>query len=186
MQKRKMDWNRGSGIFVMMPFLLVFFLVGMLLYMCFLNIMYANTIAMTRSDAIADSVATYSQSYDYKFNHGQAIEMTTELVRLNNLQESQKPDNQRLYTLANFQTRTLGKTGTAQGVQDTLLLDGEVQMRTFYPSFMGGTEAFCVKSHTEVSSVDIYGDVFVVPDDIGYNRDNEVIENGSGADAVVP
>lgn len=186
MRKKKIDWKRGSGIFVMMPFLLVFFLIGMLLYMCFFNIMYANTIAMTRSDTIADSVATYSQSYDYKFNRGQAVEMTNELVRLNNLQEIQKPDSQRLYTLANYQSHTLGTTGTTLGVQDTLVLEGEVQMRTFYPSIMGGTEAFCVKTETEVSSVDIYGDVFVVPDDIGYNRDNEVIENGSGADAVVP
>ena len=62
MPKRQVDWKRGSAslIIIMCMSMLACFL--LVLYMTMLNVTYANSIAMTRTDAIADSAAVYAQS----------------------------------------------------------------------------------------------------------------------------
>ena len=84
LEKHKVDWKQGSASLLVTMCMTLLIVVLMILYMVSANILYANSIAMTRTDAIADSAAVYAQSYDYKYNKSQAEIMTNLLTAYNN------------------------------------------------------------------------------------------------------
>ena len=131
-------------IAVMAAFMLV-------LHMEYSNIMYARAASSTHADAIADSAAVYSQSYDYAYNQSQAEIMTTLLTAYNN--------------------GTTGRYELTSDLQfpadDTLTLTCHVQTYFYSPS-LTGHDTFTVSDTSTVKSVDIWGDIFVVPDSLGH------------------
>lgn len=149
MPKRQVDWKRGSAslIIIMCMSLLACFL--LVLYMTMLNVTYANSIAMTRTDAIADSAAVYAQSYDYDYNKTQAEIMVNLLTTYNNA------------------TSDFYKISAAVSFPDdrTLTVKSVVTTPTFYPDMLGDDQLYSLQE-TTVKSVDIFGDVLQVPSDI--------------------
>lgn len=148
---RNINWKSGNGsayaclvIAVMAAFMLV-------LHMEYSNIMYARAASSTHADAIADSAAVYAQSYDYAYNQSQAETMMTLLTAYNN--------------------GTTGRYELTSNLQfpadDTLKLTCNVQTYFYYPS-LSGHETFTVSDTSTVKSVDIWGDIFVVPDSLGH------------------
>lgn len=150
----KIDWKRGSAslIIIMCMSLLAVFL--LILYMVAMNIMYINSVAATRTDAIADSAAIYAQSYDYEYNKSQAEIMTNLLAAYNNSASD-------FYNIS---------AGVSFPDDKTLKVKTVVSTPTFYPDMMG-SETLYAFTETSVTSVDIYGDVLMVPEDIATGGD---------------
>lgn len=145
----RLDWRRGTASLIIcmsITLLIVFLLV---LYMTFMNILYANTVATTRADAIADSVAVYAQSYDYEYNRSQAETMTNLLTDYNNNASS-------FYEL---------ETAISFPKDNVLTVKCAVRTPTFYPDMVGSEYVYSYAEST-VESVDVWGDVLVVPEDI--------------------
>lgn len=149
LEEHKVDWKQGSASLLVTMCMTLLIVVLMILYMVSANILYANSIAMTRTDAIADSAAVYAQSYDYKYNKSQAEIMTNLLTAYNN----QSSD---FYSIS---------TGISFPDDNTMNVKCVVKTPTFYPDLMGGDQLYAFDEST-VKSVDIYGDVLQVPEDI--------------------
>lgn len=171
MKAKKIDWTQGSASLIIMMAMALLAVALLVLYMTITNITYANTIACTRTDAIADSAAIYAQSYDYKYNKAQADIMTTLLTAYNNAAS----DYYNLTAVLLFPE------------DDVLTVKSYAATPAFYPDLMG-TEQIYGRCETSVKSVDIWGDVLVVPDEIG-NQQHEAPDtppNSGDADAVAP
>jgi len=129
-----------------MSLLAVFLLV---LYMVLVNILYINSVAATRTDAIADSAAIYAQSYDYKYNKAQAEIMVNLLTAYNN-------------TTSDFYSIS---AGISFPNDNTLKVKTVVSTPAFYPDMMGSDTLYAF-TETSVTSVDIFGDVLMVPEEV--------------------
>jgi hypothetical protein len=150
---KKISWKKGSAslIIIMATVLMTIYL--LLLYMTLTNILYSNTVATTRTDIIADSTAVYAQSYDYKYNKSQADIMATLLTTYNDAVS----DSYSLTSNIFFPQ------------DDTLKIKTTVRTRTFYPELLGSNFIYSYGEAT-VKSVDVWGDILVVPSEIGNNN----------------
>lgn len=158
--KRTIDWHRGSASCLLIMAIAILAVSMMYLYMTIVNIGYTQSIATTRGDAIADSAAVYAQSYDYKYNHAQAELMTSLLTQYNN----NASDFYNIETAISFWDGNADDT-----IKESLTVKTKVSAPAFYPDLIGSDKIFAVSEST-VSSVDIYGDVLVVPPGQSYNQ----------------
>ena len=172
---RKIKWNKGSGVLFLGVLVSMMALVLMILVMEFSNIQFCNTLSQTRADLIADSSAIYAQSYDYNYNQRQA-EIMAELLTAYNNSVSEKYD---IETVLSFPE------------DDTLTLSCTTYVHTYYPQLMGKTIIY-TQNESTVKSVDIYGDIFVVPESLSNydsmtnaNTESNVVEgSGEGIEVV--
>lgn len=158
--KQTINWRRGSASCLLIMAISILAVSMMYLYMTIVNIGYTQSIATTRGDAIADSAAVYAQSYDYKYNHAQAELMTSLLTQYNN----NVSDFYNIETAISF-----GDGGTDDTIKESLTIKTKVSAPAFYPDLIGSDKIFAVSEAT-VSSVDIYGDILVVPPGQSYNQ----------------
>jgi|GEM_PF-5149316 len=162
---KKIDWKKGSGVLLLGTLMSILGLFLMILVMEFSNIQYCNTISTTRTDAIADSTAIYAQSYDYMYNQRQAETMSEMLTAYNN----------------SISTKYDIETSISFPEDDVLDLTCVTYVHTYYPQLMGKT-LFYIKNDTTVKSVDVYGDIFVVPESMS---GHDSLTNSSTGDNVV-
>lgn len=169
MRIKEIHWNKGNGaayacliISLLAAFLLV-------MHMEYSNIMYARTISSTRSDAIADSAALYGQSYDYQYNKAQSEIMTTLLTAYNN----GASDRYELSSSLDFPA------------DDTLSVTCWAETFFYFPG-LTGHDLLTVSDKATVKSVDIWGDIFVVPDSLGHASTPPPVPGGNGGDVSVP
>lgn len=176
MKNRKVDWREGSASLIIVATTCVATIFMLVLYMTFVNITYISSVAITRTDAIADSAAVYAQSYDYNYNKSQA-EIMTELL---------KTYNSDVMTPLSFSAEVsfIDNVGDRNHNSNTLVVTGKATGPAMYPSLMN-TNTLTARSQTVVKSVDIWGDIFVVPDEIGNNRDAETPSVDSGDTDIV-
>ena len=147
----EISWRRGNGACYACLIISLLAAIMLVLHMECSNIMYASAVASTRSDMIADSAALYAQSYDYKYNKAQAETMATLLTAYNN--------------------GTSGRYELASSISfpddDLLTVKCDVQTFFYFPG-LAGHETLTVSDEASVRSVDIWGDIFVVPDSVGH------------------
>ena len=75
--------NNGAAMLLMMIVLSVI-LIGFAILIAEINIIYVNkTIATTRADAVADSVAVFALNYDNTFSQSDVLRMTALLASYN-------------------------------------------------------------------------------------------------------
>lgn len=117
-----------------------------ILMMIYSSLFYGKAVVQTRTDAIADSAAVYGQAFDYKYNQGQAIAMTEELVKRNNEENPVFELNAQI----DFPE------------DDLLTIHGEVTSPMLY-SNLTGTNTITSNAESSVRSVDVYGDIWVIP-----------------------
>lgn len=176
MKKHKIDWRKGSATLIVIAMMCVMSVFMLILYMTIFNITYISSVAITRTDAIADSAAVYAQSYDYNYNKSQA-EIMTELLRTYN-SDSVTP------LTYSAEINFVDNVGDRNRNSNTLIVTGRATGPALYPDLMK-TKTLTAQSQTTVKSVDIWGDIFVVPDEIGNNRDTaEPTVDTSDADIV--
>lgn len=164
--RNKIDWHKGSASLLLCAFLSMAILAAIIIYLLMFSFGYAQSIAVTRCDAIADSTAVYAQSYDYKYNKSQADLMTSLLTTYNNT-------TSKYYSLSSSLTFP----------KDDIL---KVNVVVKTPAFFSTKYVYSPWS-TQVKSVDIWGDILVVPDSIG--KDNhqtpDTPPNANDADGSV-
>ena len=166
--KKKIDWKRGSGTFIATFAITLMTVALTLMYLAFSDSIYTNVIATTRSDAIADAAGIFAQSYDYKYNKGQAGIITT-LLGTYNTNASNRYD---IVTSVSFPE------------DDVLTVRCMALIGRIFPSLTG---TYAAASHdTTVKSVDIWGDVLVVPESVGQHSDTSQPPNFNDADATLP
>ena len=85
---RGIDWRRGSGSMLICVMITLVGLSFMMLIMEYNGVYVTATRAQTRADAIADSAAAYSVTYDHQFNPREAYEMAALLIAYNNTDRS--------------------------------------------------------------------------------------------------
>lgn len=148
---KKISWRRGNGACYACLIISLMAAVMLVLHMECSNIMYASAVASTRSDMIADSAALYAQSYDYKYNKAQAETMATLLTAYNN--------------------GTSGRYELTSSISfpddDLLTVQCNVQTFFYFPG-LAGHDTLTVYDEASVRSVDVWGDIFVVPDSVGH------------------
>lgn len=151
-------WRRGNGACHACLIISLLATVMLVLHMECSNIMYASAVASTRCDMIADSAALYAQSYDYKYNKAQAETMTTLLTAYNN--------------------GTSGRYELTSSItfpdDDLLTVKCDVQTFFYFPG-LTGHETLTVSDEASVKSVDIWGDIFVVPDSVGHASSSSIL-----------
>lgn len=150
---KKIQWKRGAGVLFLSMTMCLLCVFLMILLMEFSNINFTRTVSTTRCDAIADSVAVYAQSYDYKYNQRQAENMLQLLTTYNN---NASPAYE-LETTIQFPD------------EDVLKTTCKAKTEPYYPEIMG-IDVVTVTNEATVKSVDIYGDIFVVPGDIAQEQ----------------
>lgn len=167
--KRKINWNKGNATLLASMSIILLLVALTWMYIAFADSMYVSAIASTRADATADAAAIYAQSYDYKYNKAQAGIMTTLLGTYNN---STAVDYQ-LVTSVTFPE------------DDTLTVRCEAVIGRIFPSLVS---PYAAAGHeTTVKSVDIYGDVVVVPEGFGDPKPDDTSQANPGdADISMP
>lgn len=166
------SWTRGNGSIYFCLVLCVVMGYMMMLLMQYSDVRFAQDLAASRSDMIADSAAVYAQSYDYKYNKSQAEAMVTLLTTYNN----QASDKYELTTKLAFPA------------DDVLTISATVRVPKFFSS-PGDEGLFVVKDYAVVKSVDVFGDIFIVPESMGHASEPPSPENipgTGGADLAVP
>lgn len=138
--------KKGSGVFFIGCLLCLLAILMTILYVETSNAMYSSTVAMTRSDIIADSSAVFSQSYDYNYNQDQARTMGTLLTDLNNDCNSRYEISSSVYFPA----------------ENEIAVDCTAKAKSSYTS-LTGVDYYASTKTSVVRSVDIYGDVMVIP-----------------------
>lgn len=146
MKIKKIELRKGSGVFFIGCTLCLLAIFLTILYVETANAMYSNTIAMTRSDIIADSSAVFSQSYDYNYNQDQARIMGALLTDLNN----ESNPNYEISSVMYFPE------------DNVLTVDCTAKTKSSYTSFTGVDFYSSTKTST-IRSVDVYGEILVVP-----------------------
>jgi len=154
---KRINWKKGSGVFLLSTMTFLLAVAFMSLIMEYSNIQYCNTVSTTRADLIADSVAVYAQSYDYNYNERQAESMSELLTSYNNSTSTKFE----IETRINFPET------------DTLELECIAYVRTYYPQLVG-KYLFYLSNTSTVKSVDIYGDIFVIPGNLSVEQDDEI------------
>ena len=170
-QFRTINWKRGNGSIYFGLLICVMSVFMMIPLMEYSNVRFVQDIASSRADMIADSVAVYAQSYDYKYNKSQAATMATLLTTYNNNASNK-------YELT---------TNLSFSDDDMLTVKSTVKAPVFFPD-MAGDEWLTAHDSSTVKSVDVFGDVFVVPESLGHENEPEeadIIGNG-GADLASP
>lgn len=164
--KRTINWKRGNATLIASLAIIFLILTMTWLYMVLADSMYVNAVAATRADATADAAAIYAQSYDYKYNKAQAGIMTTLLGTYNNAAADGK------YWLV---------TTVTFPEDDVLTVRCDAAIARVFPDYAG---PYAVNSfETTVKSVDIYGDVVVVPDGFGDPKpEDDRVSNPGDAD----
>lgn len=139
--------RRGSGMILMGVYMSLLALLLCILVTEYSNAMYGEVLAVSRCDTIADSAAVYAQSYDYAYNKNDARDMAYLLTKLND--EALGDD------------LTLSSTITFPA-DNILSVQCHTQVPTGYEAVSG--DLYYYASHTtSIKSVDVYGDIFVVP-----------------------
>ncbi len=169
MKRKQIDWEKGVAtyiIFIPIVILIVFLL---FFFLTFTNIYLGKAFAVTRVDAIADSVAVYSQSYDYNYNKSQADTMNSLLTTMNNSTSS-------FYDLS---------TTISFDADNVLAVKSTVHVPSFLPGLLG-TDDIYTHATAKVKSVDIWGDILVVPDELSTNSHQapSLPITGNGADII--
>lgn len=147
---RAISWKRGSGAIYFCLILCVLMAFMMMLLMQYSDVRFAQDLAASRSDMIADSAAVYAQSYDYKYNKSQAEAMVTLLTTYNNRASNK-------YELT---------TSLAFPADDLLTVEAPVKVPKFF-SDSEKDDLFIVKDSAAVKSIDVFGDIFIVPESMG-------------------
>lgn len=109
------------------------------------NASFAKILAMTYSDSMADSVAVYSQSYDYQYNKGQARTMLETLTEYNQQYTPYQIDTEISFPDDNV-----------------LTVSCSAEIPTVFSALTGRDKITAIQK-TTVRSVDVYKDIFVVP-----------------------
>lgn len=170
-QYRMINWKRGNGSIYFGLIICVMAVFMMIMLMEFSNVRFVQDITSSRADMIADSVAVYAQSYDYKYNKSQAATMATLLTTYNNNASNK-------YDL----TTNLSFSG-----DDVLTVKSTVKAPVFFPG-LAGNEWLTAHDSSTVKSVNVFGNVFVVPESLGHKnepKETDVVGNG-GADLASP
>lgn len=159
MKPQKINWAQGSGSMIIIALITMMTIYLLLLYMTITNIFYAKTVATSRTDLIADSVAVYAQSYDYSFNKSRAEEMRGVLTDYNNT----TTDAFTISTTLDFPE----PISSNDSIIDRLKISSIVQTVFWY----GNTNNYIyTTAESIVDSIDIWKDILVVPDNIGNNE----------------
>lgn len=144
---KRIQRKRGSGMILMGVYMSLLALLLCILVSEYANVMYGEVLAVSRCDTIADSAAVYAQSYDYAYNKNDARDMAYLLSELNN---EALGDNLTLSSTITFPADNI------------LSVQCYTQIPTGYEGITG--DLYYYASHTtSVKSVDVYGDIFVVP-----------------------
>ena len=162
---RKIDWKKGSGSLLFTCSIAIMSVWLVIFYLAIVSRNYSIAAATTRCDAIADSVAVYAQSYDYKYNHAQAQIMATTLTQYN----SEALPNGELTSELSFET------GPDSRHPETLTI--KVKAKTPAPFADDPNANIVAQAETSVTSVDIYVDILVIPpgqSEVQNNIDNYV------------
>lgn len=155
-KKPRIDWRRGAGSMMLSVAFMLAMIALLVLYLTVFNCTYAATLVSTRTDAIADSVAVYSQSFDYRYNESQGELMRSLLTQYNN-----SSDFYDLTTSVDFGEANITTPG-GNRIRQTLTVNGSATVPALYPDLMG-TDSLTATASVEVDSVDIFGDTIVVP-----------------------
>lgn len=169
---REIDWRRGNGAVYFCLVLCVLMCSMMMLLMQYSDVRFTQSLAASRSDMIADSAAVYAQSYDFNYNKPQAETMVTLLTSYNNAASNK-------YELT---------TALSFPANNKLTVIAEVMVPKFFAT-TDGSDMFVVKDSATVKSVDVFGDIFVVPESFGHENQTESpndIPGDAGADLTVP
>lgn len=164
------QWNRGI-VSIMSTLIIVLFMFSLLALLLFYNNMHLTSIlSMTRADAIADGTAVYAQSYDYAYNKPQAEQMASLLTVYN---KNSSPGESLQATM------TFGIAG------DTLTIHCWTTSPNAFQKVSG--ESLTIGASSTVRSKNIWGDIFVVPGEIGdANHEIPNIEPPPNADIELP
>ena len=144
---KSINMKRGSGTFLLGTLFAMLAIFLAILLVEYSNGMYGEVLAVSRGDMIADSAAIYAQSYDYNYNQNHAREMVNLLTDLNN---SVAGD----YEFS---------TSIAFPSNDVLSLQCTTKVPSTYNDITQ-TDFYYITHTSSVRSVDIYGDVFVIPE----------------------
>ena len=119
--------------------------------------LYARTIAQTRGNTIADSVAVYAQAWqiDYSYNQEQARSMLDKITELNDPSQGDNVNGFDLQTSISFPS------------DDVLTVGCTTKVLSAYPN-ISKRESYIVLNETSVRSVNIYEGVVIVP---GYEEE---------------
>lgn len=156
---KDIQWKKGAGVFLLSTMMCLLCLLLMVLIMEFATVNYTEALASTRSDLIADAVAVYAQSYDYCFNERQAEQMCSLLTTYNNASSQYT-----LTTSISFPSEP-PRVSSMDRVADVVTVDCVATTKPYYPELFG-TDSISIRKSSTVRSVDIYGDIFVVPGDL--------------------
>lgn len=165
---KKIDWKRGSGTLVIMAAIIVLITFSLWLYLTVFNVTFTRSLVTTKADIIADSVAAYAQSYDYQYNQSQAELMTNILTQLN----SSSTRGLALSTQLTF------SDGSGGNIKQSMHVRCDAEFDSLLPGIGGTVHA---SSDATVDSVDVFGDIFVVP-----GRTPTPPESSSGDDVLMP
>ena len=147
MRIHKINLKQGSGSILLGTAIMLLGLLFIVMMMMYSSLYYGNAVVQTRTDAIADSTAVYAQAFDYNYNQGQAMAMAKELTNRNN-------EANPVFEL----------TTELKFPEDNILtVNGKVTSPMLYANIVGTNYVFSYAEST-VKSVDIYGQIFVIPD----------------------
>ena len=110
------------------------------------GVFYNKSVNQTRTDAIADSVAVYSQAYDFSYNKGQAEAMTKELSKWNN-------ENSKFYEY---------EAEISFPDENILTVNGTLKSPMLFHE-MAGQEYLTTEFNASVQSKDVNDDVLIIP-----------------------
>lgn len=165
----KIDWKKGNATLLASLAVIMLLVAMTCMYIAFADSMYVSAIASTRADATADAAAIFAQSYDYKYNKAQAGIITSLLGKYNN----EASDNYILTTSVTFP------------YDDVLTVRCEAVIGRIFPGLISPYAA--TYDEATVKSVDIYGEVVVVPEDFGGPKpEDPPPPNSEDADIAMP
>lgn len=153
----KFSHRKGAGTMLLGLTVMMLALVFMILLVEQSRVSYAQTIAQTRGDAIADSVAVYAQAWqiDYSYNQEQARSMLDTITELNDPSHGDNVNGFDIQTAISFPA------------DDILTVSCTAKVLSAYPNITNSSSYTFLKE-SSVKSKNIYEDVVIVP---GYEED---------------
>lgn len=144
--------KKGAGTMVLGITVMMLALAFMIMLIEFSRIGFSRTIAQTRSDAIADSVAVYAQAWqiDYSYNQEQARAMLNKLTELNDPSTGDAVNGFDLQTSISFPS------------DNDLTVGCTAKVASAYPN-LSGADYYTIFKETTVRSKNIYEGVVIVP-----------------------
>lgn len=153
----KLNHRKGAGTMLFGLTIMMLALAFMLMLIEYSRVVYSRTIAQTRGDAIADSVAVYAQVWqvDYSYNQEQARTMLDTITELNDPSHGDSINGYDLQTAISFPA------------DDVLTVSCTSKVMSAYPN-ISGASCYTHLKETTVRSKNIYEDVVIVP---GYEEE---------------